>query len=172
MIVSSLVRNFVPEKSRKSIMLRQTEALLKFYWTGIHIATLSLPVIWILKQIACYQSYIRIRWGENADNRGAPSNFTVEPFKGVRAWNLAAVQSCGRPLFPWTCPSSIKAFPAGDPLLLQNPVAYFQKILYHSSWPLSFPFVSVGTNILDFSMAFFYPILRTLLYTIMFYVTS
>ena len=30
-IVSRLVRNFVPEKSRKSIMLRQTEALLKFY---------------------------------------------------------------------------------------------------------------------------------------------
>ena len=28
------------------------------------------------------------------------------------------------------------------------------------------PFVSVVTNILDFSMAFFYPILRTLLYTI------
>ena len=51
-------------------------------------------------------------------------------------------------------------------LLLQNPVVYFQKILYHSSWPLSFPFVSVVTNILDFSMAFFYPILRTLLYTI------
>ena len=51
-------------------------------------------------------------------------------------------------------------------MLLQNPVAYFQKILYHSSWPLSFPFVSVGTNILDFSMAFFYPKLRTLLYTI------
>ena len=51
-------------------------------------------------------------------------------------------------------------------MLLQNPVAYFQKMLYHSSWPLSFPFVSVGTNILDFSMAFFYPILRTLLYTI------
>ncbi|MBO5125503.1 MAG: hypothetical protein J6C11_10305, partial [Spirochaetaceae bacterium] len=49
-----------------------------------------------------------------------------------------------------------------------NPVAYFQKMLYHSSWPLSFPFVSVVANILDFSMAFFYPILRTLLYTIEF----
>ncbi|MCI6664349.1 MAG: hypothetical protein MSL09_09080 [Spirochaetia bacterium] len=35
-----------------------------------------------------------------------------------------------------------------------------------SIWPLSFPFVSVVTNILDFSMAFFYPNLRTLLYTI------
>lgn len=32
----------------------------------------------------------------------------------------------------------------------------------------SIPFVSVLTNILDFSMAFFYPILRTLLYTICF----
>ena len=35
-----------------------------------------------------------------------------------------------------------------------------------SIWPLSFPFVSVVTNILDFSMAFFYPNLRALLYTI------
>ena len=31
-------------------------------------------------------------------------------------------------------------------------------MLYHSSWLLSFPFVSVVTNILDCSMAFFYPI--------------
>ena len=50
-------------------------------------------------------------------------------------------------------------------MLVKN-LIILQKILYHSSWPLSFPFVSVGTNILDFSMAFFYPNLRALLYTI------
>ena len=85
---------------------------------------------------------------------------------GFANGSLWVPQSCGQPLFPWTCPSSIGAFPAGNLLLLQNPVVYFQKILYHSSWPGSFPFVSVGTNILDCSMAFFYPILRPLLYTI------
>ena len=68
---------------------------------------------------------------------------------------------------PSPCPLLIEAFPAEDLLLLQNQVVYFQKMLCHSSWPLSFLFVSVGINTRDFSMAFFYPNLRTLLYTIL-----
>ena len=84
-IVSSLVRNFVPEKKHPSIMLRQTEApfevLLNRYsyssaQSASHLNTQADSLLSVL-----YKNPLK---GKCRQQR-RPSNFTVEPFKGVRA---------------------------------------------------------------------------------------